>query len=98
MQWHLRALAEIAGERPPSNGYIDLVRSQGFNQARRWIRLVIGAMNAEAMQIVDDAARCQCHGGRHAAIVITDRVDANAQLAQARIVEGPDLKPAVGAG
>src|SRR3954454_19371808 len=84
-RWLLRG--EISGERSPSDCYIDLAFGYGIDNARRGIGLGIIAIDRITADILDDAPHGQRMRGRCIEAIVTDHLDADSELSQARVVE-----------
>lgn len=84
-QRHRRALREIAGQRTPGCGDIDVAVLDRLDQARRRIDLTIVAIDRVAADIVDDALFAERLRGRRIVAVIADQMHADHKLMQARI-------------
>lgn len=90
---HGRRLArEVAADGAPRDGRVDVAARDGVDELARRIGLAVVAVDGVADEVILQAAASERDRGRHVGIVVADGVDADAEAAQARIVERREIR------
>ena len=84
-------LGEVAGERSPGDGDVDLACRDRLDDARRRVGNRVVAIDGIAAQLAYDAAMAKRMDRRRVGAVVADELDADPQIAQPRVVEGGDV-------
>ena len=82
-----RVLCEIAGERSPRDGNVNITIRDSVHDPGRRIALAVIAVECETDDIVHHSARCQGVRGGRIDAVVADELHADFELAQLRIGE-----------
>src|SRR5512138_3742555 len=77
LERHPRLAPEIACERTPDDGDVDVTIGHGLDQPRRWIGIRVIPVDAVPGDVPDDAPPGQGFGRRGVLVIVTDEMDAD---------------------
>ncbi len=95
LELHPLLPGEIARDRAPDDRDIDFAHRHGVDDRGRRVLFAVVAVHAVADHVLHDLPLPQGVGGRAVRIIVPDRVNADLELAQNRVIERADLEPAV---